>query len=157
MSDERNSTQHFAVTLTRHGGYQFLADFHEPGVPQLTVDERPPLGKDRGPTPTRLLAAAVGNCLSASLIYCLERAQIPVTDLDATVEGELVRNDRGRLRIGALKVKLVPRVGVDAARIERCVHLFEDYCVVTQSVREGIDVQVEVAPVFAGEPAGVPD
>jgi hypothetical protein len=28
--------------------------------------------------------------------------------------------------------------------MERCVQLFEDYCVVTQSVRAGLDVSVEV-------------
>jgi organic hydroperoxide reductase OsmC/OhrA len=61
------------------------------------------------------------------------------------------------MRIGGLRVKLMPRVGTDPARAKRCLELFEDFCIVTQSVREGIDVQVEVEPVPAVEPATVPD
>lgn len=34
----------------------------------------------------------------------------------------------------------------DGERIGRCLELFEDLCVVTQSVRTGIDVQVAVEP-----------
>lgn len=36
------------------------------------------------------------------------------------------------------------------ARMRRCLELFEDFCVVTQSVRNGIEVDVTV------EPTGVP-
>jgi uncharacterized OsmC-like protein len=151
------SPDRFSVSLSRRRGYEFRVDFHTGDVPGLTVDEPPPLGQRRGPNAARLLAAAIGNCLGASLLYCLERARVPVTDLEATVEGEMVRNDRGRLRIGGIRVKLVPRIGADPERIERCRHLFEDFCVVTQSVRDGIDVQVEVEPVAAGEPVSVPD
>jgi uncharacterized OsmC-like protein len=157
MNVANSESRHFAVSLARHHGFQFLVDFRERDVPALTVDEPPPLGEARGPNPTRLLAAAVGDCLSASLLYCLERARIPVTDFDATVEGELVRNERGRLRIAGIKVKLMPRLGGDASRAQRCRELFEDFCVVTQSVREGIDVQVEVEPIPALETAAVPD
>lgn len=157
MTDSKDHTQQFKVTLALRRGYEFLADFHEPGVPDLTLDEPPPQGGGKGPNATRVLAAAVGNCLSASLVHCLERAHVPVTDLEATVEGELTRNTQGRLRVKSLQVKLVPRVGADPSRVERCLGLFEDYCIVTQSVREGIEVKVEVSPVFAGEPAGIPD
>ena len=157
MTDSDKESRHFSVSLARHRGYQFLVDFQERDLPALTLDEPPPLGEGRGPNASRVLAAAVGDCLSASLLYCLERAKIPVSDFEATVEGELVRNERGRMRIGGLRVKLMPRVGTDPARAKRCLELFEDFCIVTQSVREGIDVQVEVEPVPAVEPATVPD
>jgi organic hydroperoxide reductase OsmC/OhrA len=62
-----------------------------------------------------------------------------------SVAASLVRNDRGRLRVGALRVQIHPEVDeADQGRIERCLSLFEDYCVVTQSVRAGVDVSVEV-------------
>ena len=67
----------------------------------------------------------------------------------------MVRNQRGRLRIGELKVRLAPEVRPeDRERIARCLELFEDFCIVTQSVRQGIaiDVQVEGVPaVLASE------
>jgi organic hydroperoxide reductase OsmC/OhrA len=59
----------------------------------------------------------------------------------------MVRNQRGRLRIGGLKVRLAPDVRAeDRERIGRCLDLFEDFCIVTQSVREGLKVEVEVVP-----------
>ena len=111
----------------------------------LVIDEPPPLGADRGPNPARVLAAAIGSCLSASLVFCMSRAKIPVTGITSDVNVELVRNDRKRLRIGKVAVELHPEVA-DAAAIGACLEVFEDFCVVTQSVREGIDIDVRVEP-----------
>ncbi|HYT05415.1 MAG TPA: OsmC family protein [Gemmatimonadales bacterium] len=145
----------FALELTLHSGYAFTVDFGLEGVPDLTLDEPPPLGAGRGPNAARLLAAAVGNCLAASLLFCLRRARIHVKELRATVEGRLVRNERGRLRISEIHVKLAPEVAAEQRdQMGRCVELFEDYCVVTESVREGITVDVEVEAALVG--AGVP-
>jgi organic hydroperoxide reductase OsmC/OhrA len=143
----------FTIELMLQSGYAFTVDFGQEAVPDLTVDEPPPLGAGIGPNAARLLAAAIGNCLAASLAFCLRRSRIHVKQLRATVEGTLVRNDRGRTRIGAIRVRLTPDVAPeDRERMDRCLELYEDYCVVTESVREGIPVAVEVtaAPVLAG-------
>lgn len=135
------------LTLELVDGYQMRVDFDQPAVAPLTIDEAPPLGNDRGPNPSRVLAAAVGSCLSASALFCLRKARIEVRALTASVELRMLRNEKGRLRIGGIKVALRPRLKPeDEDRIGRCLELFEDFCVVTQSVRGGIDVQVEVAP-----------
>jgi organic hydroperoxide reductase OsmC/OhrA len=135
----------FTVTMQLRDGYRFLVDFQQDGVPALLVDEPEPLGAGDGPNAARLLAAAVGNCLSASALFCLRRAHVQVHGMRTSVTASLVRNDQGRLRIGALRVRIDPQVDMaDHARIERCLKLFEDYCVVTQSVRAGLDVSVEV-------------
>lgn len=151
----------FEVTLTRGPAYQFSVRFNGLSTryshhiaPDLVMDEPPPLGEGNGPNAARILAAAIGNCLSASLLYCLERAHIPVGDMKTTVTGELARNDRGRLRVGKLRVEIMPEVGLESPRGERCLSLFEDFCAVTQSVREGIDVEVAVHPVVTAEIAG---
>jgi hypothetical protein len=39
------------------------------------------------------------------------------------------------------------RDGDDAQVVDRCFDAFEDYCVVTESVRSGIEVDVQVEPV----------
>src|SRR5579884_2834738 len=73
--------------------------------------------------------------------------------LRTTVAGTLVRNERGRLRVGEIRVRLAPAVAPEAReRIGRCLELFEDFCVVTESVRRGLPVAVEVVP----EPAPGP-
>ncbi len=135
----------FTVNIQLQDGYRFLVDFQQDGVPALLVDEPEPLGAGEGPNAARLLATAVGNCLSASALFCLRRAHVQVHGMRTLVSTSLVRNDRGRLRIGSLRVQINPQVDADdEGRIQRCLQLFEDYCVVTQSVRAGLDVSVEV-------------
>ena len=133
----------FRLTVARVDGYEMRVRFDKPEHPDLVLDEPPPLGNDHGPNPARVLAAAVASCLSASLLFCLNRAKIAVTDLRADVTTELVRNDAKRLRIGKIAVRLHPTLE-DPTALAGCLEAFEDFCVVTQSVREGIDVDVSV-------------
>lgn len=134
------------VNLELEAGYRFRADFGA-GFEPVFLDEPPPLGEASGPNASAILAAAVGNCLSASLLYCLRRAHLEVGELHTEVEVTPVRNAEGRLRIGSLNVVLHPVVDSGSeGRFGRCVELFEDYCVVTDSVRHGIDISVHVEP-----------
>lgn len=145
--------QRFTLGLTSRDGYAFSVDFEQEGIPPLLLDESPPLGEGRGPNAAQLLAAAIGNCLGASLLYCLGKSRVEVRGMRTTVEGTLVRNERGRVRVGAIRVKLAPDVAPEQRdRMSRCLELFEDFCIVTESVRQGVrvDVEVEAAPVFAG-------
>lgn len=148
MSDET-----FSATLSLQDGYRYRVSFEQEGIPDLVVDEPPPLGEGTGPNAARLLAAAVGSCLSASLRYCFDRAQIEVLEMRTRVEGTLQRDERGRLRVGALRVRIEPRVGPEQTqRIGRCLDLFEDFCTVGQSVRRGIPLQVDVRPDVVESP-----
>ncbi len=136
----------FSLTLERLQEYQFKATFDWPDVPSLVLDEPEPLGQRKGPNAARLLGAAVGNCLSASLLFCLQKSRLAVKDMRTEVVGTMVRNERGRLRVGKLDVHIrVDIPDVQPQRVSRCIELFEDYCVVTASVRKGIDVNVRVS------------
>ncbi len=139
------ASETFEVALTRETGYRFAVELDD--GQEFVVDEFPPVGRGEGPNPARLLATTVGHCLSASLVFCLNRSRIALLDLRTTVEGRLARNERGRLRVGGLRVRIEPVVSADdLGRIGRCVEVFEDYCVVTESVRKGIPVEVVVEP-----------
>jgi organic hydroperoxide reductase OsmC/OhrA len=139
------------VSIELQQGYQFLADFHMDGVPPLMMDEPAPLGAGQGPNAARVLAAAVADCLSASALFCLRKAHVAVKGMRTSASASLVRDERGRLRVGTIRVKIQPEVdSADISRIGRCLELFEDYCVVTQSVRSGLDVSVEVEPATVG-------
>jgi organic hydroperoxide reductase OsmC/OhrA len=133
----------FQLQIERVHDYEFRVRFDRPGVPELVIDEPPPLGQEAGPNPARVLAAAVGSCLSASLAFCLNRAKVPLRDLTTDVNVDLERNDHKRLRVGRISVLLHPVVD-DPNGLANCMETYEDFCVVTQSVREGLDVQVGI-------------
>lgn len=146
----------FDVELEQLSGYEFKVKFDNPAFAELLLDEPAPLGGDKGPNASRLIGAAVANCLSASLVFCLAgKFKQPLGPLRTTVHGELVRNDKGRMRIGHLDVTIhLLDNAADVQHFERCLAQFEDFCVVTESVRHGIPVGVRVvdaggAQVFA--------
>ncbi len=132
----------FSVQLRLLSGYKFEIDFGDAG--QLISDEPPPLGAGEGPNPSRLLAAAVANCLAASLLFAVRKFKEDPGQVQAKVVGELERQE-GRWRISKMQVEL--QLGADVAEmphLERALSQFENFCVVTQSVRQGIDVTVQV-------------
>lgn len=139
-----NSTTRVHIALTQ--GYEFLATFPDlADASTITVDEAPPLGSGIGPNPAALLAAAVGNCLAASLVFCLRKSRAEIDRISADVSLRMTRNAAGRFRIRDIDVALSPEVATtDLNRLMRCDDLFEDFCIVTQSVRNGIPVNVTV-------------
>jgi organic hydroperoxide reductase OsmC/OhrA len=134
-----------SVTVKHIQGLEFKVAFDWPEAGEMLMDEPEPIGHRRGPNASRLLAAAIGNCLTASLLFCLQRSKIELAGATTTVTGRIERNEKGRLRIGGYAVRIsLPVAAAERERIERCLGLFEDYCVVTPSVRQGIKVAVDV-------------
>jgi organic hydroperoxide reductase OsmC/OhrA len=135
----------FTVTLTLGEGYQFDAAFDGEKMANLLFDEPPPLGEDEGPNAARVLGSAIGNCLSASLLHCLRRARVEVEGMRTEIRGRVARNERGRFRIAGIEARLMATIPPeDQARVDRCIQAFEDYCIVSGSVRQGIHIDVEV-------------
>ena len=135
----------FSLMLDRKAGYEFNTRFDHDHFNILITDEPEPLGTDKGPNPSRMLGQAVGNCLSASLLFCMEKSKVPVIALNTEVKGYIERNEKGFLRIKKLEVHIKVDFAKEKERqISRCLGIFEDYCVVTASVRKGIEVDVRV-------------
>jgi uncharacterized OsmC-like protein len=137
----------FTVRVEQVDGFEFRVRFDKEQFAPIQMDEPPPLGRDAAPNAARVLAAAVGNCLSASLVFCLKKANVAVTDVTADVEVEIVRNEARRLRIGEIDVRLHTALPADHPALQGCLSTFEDFCMVTQSVRQGIPVSVHVEPL----------
>jgi uncharacterized OsmC-like protein len=129
--------------LKRIQGYKFKAEFDAEGMPDLIVDEVEPIGESSGPNPSRLLSVAVGHCLSSSLLFCLSKARINAKNLETTIKTTQQKNKEGRLRISKLEVDLHLEVD-EKDKVGRCLDIFEDYCTVTQSVRKGIEVNINI-------------
>jgi uncharacterized OsmC-like protein len=132
------------VTITRQSGYQFLVDFGE-GLPQWLADEPAPLGEGSGPAPDHLLLASVANCLSASLLFALQKFKQDPGSLVATASPIVERNDQKRLRITGIQVQLsLGKSADEIGHLDRVLAQFEDFCTVSMSVRQGIDISVQV-------------
>lgn len=135
----------FSIELVQLADYRFEVHFDNAAVPALITDEEAPLGSDAGPNPSRLLAAAVANCLSASLLFAMRKFKNEPQPLRAMAHVSMTRNPQNRLRVGGIAVDL--HLGVMASEInmlERILGQFEEFCVVTQSVRAAIPVSVRV-------------
>jgi uncharacterized OsmC-like protein len=135
----------FSICMEQINDFEFRVKFDGPQHPHLLMDEPEPLGHDSGPSSARVLAAAVGNCLSASFLFCTRRTGVPVTGIQTNVKVHIVRNENKRLRIGKIDVVIDPALTDPTdAKALRCLSTFEDFCTVTQSIRQGIPVHVTV-------------
>lgn len=123
--------------------YKFHIQFDKEKNGDLYMDEPKPLGNAEYPNAGKFLAAAVGNCLCASLSFCVRRHHAEMLSLSAEVFTTMTRNEKGRLRITNISVKILPTVS-DPKMLERCRDMFQEFCIVTESVRAGIPVDVSV-------------
>ena len=137
----------FKVSMKREKGFIFRVDFGLDGL-DFKMDEPEPVGGDAGPNASKVLAAAMGNCLTASLLFCLNKARAEVGGIETKVEGKMRRNEKGRWRIAEINIDISPEINTEefGSQYERCNKLFEDFCIVSKSIEEGIPINVEVNP-----------
>lgn len=141
MTDE----QVMELSLTQVEDFEFRIRFEHTALPDLTTDEASPLGHDAGPNPARLLLAAVANCLAASLLFALRKFRNAPGPLHAKARARIARNEHGRWRVAGMEVELQLDDSVALVQnIERALAQFEDFCIVTESVRAGVPVAVRV-------------
>ena len=162
MTEEERDRREFDFEMewVDHLSFNVKWDFYD--SPDLFMDEPPSMGgTGKGPNAARLIVAGVANCLSASLAFCLTKSRVGMEGMRVRCHGMLTRNERGRLRLTAIRIEPLVRMPADkVARLERCLGMFEDFCIVTESVRNGIPVDVQVhlvdeegneTPVTAGD------
>ena len=131
--------------LEQDTAYGFRIRFDDAAIPELLSDEPPPLGEGRGPNPSALLLAGVANCLGASLLFALRKFKNAPGPITVEIKADKVRNDAGRWRIPKARVRiLLADSAASFEHFERILGQFEQFCIVTQSVRDGIEVEVEV-------------
>ena len=132
------------VHLVQRQDYQFTMRFGG-AAPDWLADEPPPLGKGEGPSPVQRLSAAVGTCLSDSLLFALRKYKQAPEPIRCEVTADVGRNPENRLRVLGMQVRLT--LGVAAAglqHLDRVLDQFEAFCTVSQSVGAGIPITVQV-------------
>lgn len=147
----------FAVHLEHQGRYRFVSQASEDGVRHgapYASDEPDPVGENSGPSTPALLGSALGHCLSAALLEALRHAHIEVRDCETDAVAVVIPNEKGLPRIDHVEVTIRPRITEASPRADRCADIFQNHCTVTQSVKRGIDVrvQVEFEPRAPSEP-----
>ncbi len=133
--------------MVKKDNYKFEVDFGSDSIKNLVMDEEEavPGGEGVGPTASMLLATAVGNCLSASLTFCLTKKKVELKELNTTIKFKRERNEEGFWRISQIEVDLEPVVENNKDQnFIRCLEIFKNYCIVSGSVKEGIPIKVNL-------------
>jgi uncharacterized OsmC-like protein len=133
------------IVLEQEGPYAFKVNFEGTALEALHTDEPAPLGGGAGPGPSAMLLTAIANCLGSSLVFALRKFKNAPSPIRAEIVGHRARNAEGRLRIphAEVTIHLGDKAG-DLEHFDRVLAQFEQFCVVTQSVREGISVDVKI-------------
>lgn len=133
------------IVLEQEGLYAFKVNFEGTDLEALHTDEPAPLGAGAGPNPSALLLAGVANCLSASLLFALRKFKNDPGPIRAEIVARRERNAEGRWRIPRAEATIhLSDKAVDLEHFDRVLAQFEQYCIVTQSVRDGVEVAVRI-------------
>lgn len=106
-----------------------------------------------GPDAASLLGLSILSCLSASFIFCLNKRDLSPDDLDGYAEVSFTKDEKGYERVERINVKLEPKTEDPDTlkRMKQCVRemrdgemYFEKTCIITPSVRAGIDIDVDI-------------
>ena len=122
-------------TLTLHSGQTL--DY---GVPEDLG------GKAGRSNPEEMLLSAVVSCYSITLALLAERRRLPITHIEVTGEGDVVRQPDKTLKFTA--IRLFPRILLASAdeahgkQAEDFAHKAEKYCVISNAIRGNVEVTV---------------
>ena len=125
----------------------FKCDLGETKLGDCYIDESNKIKSEMlGPNAAQLLAMAILGCLSASYVFCFSKRDFTVEDLDAEAIVTIFRNEKGFVRVKKIDVTINPKIDSPEMRKRavQCQKMFEQYCTVTASIREGVDVNVNV-------------
>ncbi len=137
----------YDLSMVKFDDYKFIVDFNKDSIPDLFMDESEdiPGEEGKGPSASMLLAASIGNCLSASLYFCLTKKKNTVNELKTKVIIFRERNKEGFWKISEANVIITPDIeNAEDGSVQRCIEIFRKYCVVSSSIEKGIKINVTI-------------
>ncbi|MFX1476783.1 MAG: OsmC family protein [Promethearchaeota archaeon] len=135
------------VSLKQEEEMIFKCDFGEIKGDSLYIDEKHDKNSEKiGPSPAKLLALSVLGCLTASFSFCLKKKEFSLLDLRGQAEVSIARNDKHLWRVKKIDVKISPKIDTPELRkrADQCAKFFEQYCIISESLRNGIEVNLEL-------------
>lgn len=133
-----------SVTLRQAEGYHFETAFGG-GLRDYATDEPAPLGTGLGPSPTQMLLAAVGSCMSSSFHFAMGKFHEAPGEIVTQATATIGRDENKRLRVQGIHVAIsfaAPAASI--AHMERIAGQFDQFCTVGASVARGIPLHVTV-------------
>lgn len=111
------------------------------GVPVSIVDG----DSQAGPSPMDHLLLGAAGCMAIDVLDILAKSRVSVESMDVQVEGRRAEQPPRRFTAISMSFRLRGPTSADRPKVERAVNLSrETYCSVVHSLRQDIDLLIEV-------------
>ena len=104
-------------------------------------------GTDKGPSPVEFFLIGIGGCLGSTFAYCLQKQNVEIDTLEVVVDGQLKHvGPKLSLKLVNIEAELLitARDTDSSEKIEKCIKSFREYCIVTNSITQGVPLDVKV-------------
>ena len=118
--------------------------------PEFLMDEPTSFhGNDRGPSSIVYLCVAIAGCQGTSFQFCLQKFGVELKTMRVIVEAEIHHVDedgRTLLRITNISTKINVELKNedDEEDLMECFEVYKKYCVVSASIINGINIDVDL-------------
>ncbi len=102
-------------------------------------------GTDLGPSAVEYLLIGIGGCLGTTFIYSLQKKNIELETLKVEVDGKLSHTGPKmllRLVNVDVELKFTLKEANSEVEINKCIKEFTEYCIVTNSIADGLPINV---------------
>lgn len=105
-------------------------------------------GTDLGPSAVEYFLIGIGGCLGSTFTYCLQKKQIEIENLEIVIDGQL-KHSEPKLRLQLVNVEVeifyVLKPGYSKEKLEQCLKIYQEYCVISNSIHKGLPLEVKIS------------
>ncbi|MHA1273308.1 MAG: OsmC family protein [Promethearchaeota archaeon] len=118
------------------------------GFSNIHIDEPKSFhGTNLGPSSVEYLLIGIGGCIGSTFIYCFRKNKIEIENFSIIVDGQLKHiGPKNRLRLINVDVFIdfKPKPGQEKEKIELCKKIYEEHCIVSNSIKAGLPINVKM-------------
>jgi putative redox protein len=132
------------ITLRYNNNLHFIANIRQ--FENIELDEPDTFhGTNLGPSSVEYLLVSIGGCVGTTFVYCLQKNNIKIDNLNIIIEGILShKGPKKKLRITEVNVTIEYKIKEKSLlrKIEFCKQEFQQNCTVTNSIIEGFPINI---------------